>query len=103
MDIEQLRLILETLNNAGDGAFTLAIVWMVVRPLVIALGFGGTLYLIARCVVTTISSAHGSEKGFKLLRSRLSIGSSGYLSSYEREQIIQKVFELKEKEESGEL
>jgi hypothetical protein len=45
MDIEQLKLILETMSNAGEGAWWIALVW-VVKPYFIAMIWATTVLVL---------------------------------------------------------
>lgn len=50
MDLEQLKLILETIEQAGGGAKTLALVYFAKELVVSALGFGVVAYAIKTIV-----------------------------------------------------
>ncbi len=70
MDIEQLKLILETLQAAGDGAFTFGIWWIVAGlvPDVLLFVFGITgFFVLSKIVVAIMRSVNMSYEIAHLL------------------------------------
>ena len=93
MDIEQLKLILETLRVAGDTSATLFIAWMVldklVPPLVWLISLGAILLVVARFFPRPASWKCG-----EVIRDLVGVGASGPLTENEAEATIERVRQM---------
>ena len=91
MEIEQLKLILETLQGVGHEAGNLAVLYLwlkfgggIFTNLCMLVGVGGAAYLIYRGV--SMAQRHdASDTFFRDMRDQLRIGSGGYLSDSEHQ------------------
>ena len=72
MDIEQLRLILDTARDAGPGAWWIALIW-VARPYFAIAAWGGVVIIVARLLFRTLKDRFVSNE----FRQRRATGVSG--------------------------
>ena len=93
MDIEQLKLVLSTLLQLGEGSKEVAIWWLMldkVLPVVVwLLILGAVVYLVLRIIPMLTLSDPICE-----LRDRLGIGSSGSHSNWERRETFKRLNKL---------
>lgn len=94
--MEELQLILSTLQAAGDGAFTFGIIYLVydMLGLLLLLAF---LTVAGKYVIT--KSIYVSEANTRLeaIRDALEVGTPGATSSYEYTEILTKINDLMRK------
>lgn len=50
MDIEQLKMILETLSAAGEGAFALSVLWLLQGYFSTLISFGMVIIVVSGCI-----------------------------------------------------
>jgi hypothetical protein len=93
MDLEQLKLILETLRAAGDTSATLFIVWMVLDKV-----FPPTVWLVSLSLVLWVVARFfprpSSWKCGEVIRDLVGVGMPGQLTEPEAEATIARVREL---------
>lgn len=90
MDIEQLKLVLETLQSVSHDAGSLAVLWLwlkfgggMLHTVLISIAVFGAGFFIYKGIMAA-SGAEGSEAFLKEMRDALGIGSPGMLSDGER-------------------
>ncbi len=100
MDIEQLRLVLETLKDVGHEAGSLATLWLwlkfggsILHTLLVSAGIAVAGFFIYKGVMAA-SGAAGSEAFIKEMRDRLGVGSPGILPDGERNVTQQRLREM---------
>jgi hypothetical protein len=108
MDIEQLKLILETLQGVGHEAGNLAVLYLwlqfaggVFTDLSFVMGIGGIGYVIYRAV--RMSNGHDEADAFlREMRDQLGTGTGGHLTDHERHRTMTALRKLvaKEKEQA---
>ena len=84
MDIEQLKLILDTLSTAGEGAFVIGILWVCesyFSSLLVSLTLGGIIYLGLKAIRENIAMECSKEAAKQALSSITGI--EGYWCSDE--------------------
>ena len=105
MDINYLKLILETVKTVSGDAQTVAVWWIVVDKLapVIAWLFAGSgaVYLIRKMIIVSerTSIAESCEEDMKCIGRMLNTFSGTYLTKQEREATIDEVRKLAPKNE----
>ena len=82
MEIEQLRLVLETVGSAGEGAFTIAIVYMVVGVLKCLIGTGAFIFVVLK-IGQLVSSNIGHSQFLMRLRDTVKVGCPGPITRSE--------------------
>lgn len=88
MDIEQLKLVLETVKGVGDSTLTVIAIWLARDFILTLMGYGVGVFLIKKTaeVLTNLICLSGFHK--QLMNE---IGSSVYLDAADQEKIIQLV------------
>lgn len=98
MDIEQLKLILETISGLGADTKEAVIWWFVFDFVKFLLGYGiiaGALYAAVHVIMRLIDTNKGvAESALTDIRDELGIGMPGSLSKYEITQTRSSVMEL---------
>jgi len=94
MDIEQLKLILETVNGVSGDAQMIAILWLVFDKLLPIIAWVGVFYMLCVKIVQPLIDCTTDISLFKELRDDLRIGSPGDLAPYEKKATINKIKEL---------
>ena len=101
MDIEQLKLILETIKGITDDATTVAIWYFVlyyglsfISKLICLGAIFGVVYIIA----TAFKSSNDDTAFVHSLRDELLESGSGWISDYDRKKIRQRINELQGKD-----
>ena len=93
MDIEQLKLILETVSGVSGDAQVIAVAWLLldkVLPVAGWLAFGYGIYrLVSRIIPVFMDDAELCR-----LRDKLGIGSPGYMYESERRKLFKRLNEL---------
>ena len=100
MDIEQLKLVIETVRSVSGDAQAVAIWWLVLDkllPIIAWLIVAALAYNIIYIVVHKVILEKDCEETLKILRDTLGIG-HGYLSQEERNMLVKKVIELNAKD-----
>ena len=96
MDIEQLKLVIETVKSVSGDAQAVAIWWLVLDkllPVIAWLIVGcGAFKLLSRLILNI-----NSHKDMCDIRDMLGIGISGPLMEVERKQVLAKIRELSKK------
>ena len=77
MDIEQLKLILDMVSSAGDGAFVIAIIYFAKSFLLTLVVIGSFLWSL-KSVLGTMSNAHGNSIICNELLSRVTNGNQNH-------------------------
>lgn len=102
MDIEQLKLVIETVKSVSGDAQAVAIWWLVLDkllPIIAWLIVAALAYKIISVLVHKVLLEKECEETLKILRDTLGCG-YGYLSQEERNRIVKKVIELNAKDKS---
>lgn len=94
MDIEQLKLILETVNGVSGDAQVVAILWLVFDKLLPIIAWVGVFYMLCVKVANPLINAVFDESAIKRFRDELGTGSSGALIQPERIRTINKINDL---------
>ena len=84
MDIEKLKLILETLQAAGDTAAMVAVLWLVLEYVLTPAFILAGVFLVLRMGIVLIQYLEGSNSFIAECRDRLGTGDKGYLTVGER-------------------
>lgn len=100
MEIEQLKLILETLQGVGHEASTLAMLYLwlkfaggVLTNLCFVGVFVGLFYVIYRAI--RMSAGHDEAEAFlREMRDQLNTGTGGHLTDHERQRTISAIHAL---------
>lgn len=96
MDIEQLKLVIETVKSVSGDAQTVAIVWLLLDkllPVIAWLVVGvGAFKLLSRLILNI-----NSHKDMCDIRDMLGIGVPGHLMDCERSKVLAKIRELAKK------
>ena len=108
MEIEQLKLILETLQGVGQEAPSLAVLYLWLKfgatalgHLSLAGGVAGIAYIVYRSIMLVIGS-DSTDQFFRDMRNQLHTGTPGTLTEEERQRTITALRQLvaKEKEKN---
>lgn len=91
MDIEQLKLILETVNGVSGDAQVVAILWLVFDKLLPIIAWVGVFYMLCIRVAQPLIHAAFEDSTLSRFRDALNIGSPGVLTSAERLSTINKI------------
>ena len=94
MDIEQLKLVLETAQGIGVQAQAIAIVWILLDKLLPVVCWMTVFVTLLWKIPTFVRLFAGSDAFMIWARDALRIGSPGYLADYERRVVEQKLREL---------
>ena len=94
MNIEELKLILSTVQAAGQGAYTLAIVWFVVGFFKFLFGIGLVLVAIVFTERTVKYLIYTVSFGGKVLEALGSIEASAWLSKRSEVEYLDKIRKL---------
>ena len=100
MDIEQLKLVIETVKSVSGDAQAVAIWWLVLDkllPIIAWLIVAAGVYKIISVFGHKVILEKECEETLKILRDALGVG-YGYLSQDERNRLIKKVIELNAKD-----
>jgi uncharacterized membrane protein YebE (DUF533 family) len=107
MEIEQLKLILETLQGVGQEAGSLAALYLwlkfgatVLGHLFFAGGVAGIAYIVYRSIRMGIG-AESSDQFFRDMRNQLHTGTPGNLTADERQRTIAALRQLAAKEKEN--
>ncbi len=80
MNMEQFQLLLEMIGSAGDGAFTLAILFMA-RGLVVGIIVAIIILVVVRMIIKVIKDLDRDERALKELRYLMLDEDTGYIDS----------------------
>jgi hypothetical protein len=100
MEIEQLKLILETLQGVGHEAGNLAVLYLwlqFVGGVLTNLSFAGVFVGIAYIVYKAIKMSQGSDEAdafLRQMRDQLGTGTGGHLTDHERHRTIAVLHQL---------
>ena len=100
MDIEQLKLVLETVQTTTDGAKNFGVWWIalhygekILSGLLVVICVWGVLWGIVKAIMIG-NEMHKNEARLRHLRDTLRIGSSGFFTDSEYEQMKDKIKDL---------
>lgn len=88
MDIDQLKLVLETLQSVGHEAGSLAVLWMWLKFGAAAVGHLSIMIVIvvvAYFVYKAVRMSYGDDRFFRDMRDQLRTGTGGGLTTTERD------------------
>lgn len=100
MDIEQLKLITETLSSLGAEAKTVAIWWMVLDKVLPLIATVTSIWLVGTISVRVIIACSSADRAMRQLRDLLRTGPGGHLTLQEIDATVAEVVRLKNAEES---
>lgn len=102
MDIEELKLILDTVRDVSGDIQVFAIWWLVLKEVLPIVGLLATLGIILRIVRVTLSafmSGDLNDGTLREIRDLLGIGCLGPLTPPEREEVLRTVRRLHQEEQ----
>lgn len=94
MDIEQLKLVLETLQSVGHDAASLAVLWMWLKfgaSVLNVVFWGAVVFAVVFAIIRAIMIGTGAERTDEFLREMrglLNTGTSGYMTDSERDRTL---------------
>ena len=94
MDIEQLKLILETVRGVSGDAQIVAVCWILIDKLLPAICWMAVFGVLVWKFPHFVKLFCGSDKFMIWARDQLGTGSSGYLADHERERTEDRLREL---------
>ena len=94
MDIENLKLILETVNGVSGDVQTVAILWIVVDKIIpAACWMTGVLVLIYKAPAA-FNAICGEREFFKYCRGELGLGDDGELYDYQKARVKKTILDM---------
>ncbi len=97
MDIEQLKLIIETVKSVSGDAQSVAIWWLILDklvPVIVWLLVGVGIYKVCNKIINEIRNESDNERRMNELRDILCPGCGGYICNRDYQKMLAKIREL---------